>query len=82
MGIVTPPRGSKGRPPILNGKSGGGSPADPGSPRLPAQGSKGAPPNLNGGGGNSLPGYGTVGGGPYDPVRQPQSTRSSSAPLH
>lgn len=81
MGIVTPPHGSKGRAPNLNGKSGPGVPAT-GGVVTPARGGKGAPPLMNGKGNpTAIPGYGTIAGGPYDPTRQPQSTRSSAGPL-
>ena len=81
MGIVTPPRGSKGAAPFAQ-KSGAGSSASGGIVTNLPQGKRGAPPNLNGKSGGSLPGYGSAAGGPYNPVAQPQSTRSSTAPLH
>lgn len=82
MGIVTPPRKAQAARPLLNGSSGGGAPAT-GGIVTPVRKSQAASPLVNGKGNPSaIPGYGSVDGGPYNPTRQPQSTRSSSSPLH
>jgi hypothetical protein len=81
MGIVTPPRGSKGAAPFPQ-KSGAGSSASGGIVTNLPRGSKGAKPNLNGGSFSPSGAYGSAAAGPYNPSAQKQSTRSSSAPLH
>lgn len=81
MGIVIPVRESgKSLGSKLNGSQGGSVQNGGIAPALRHVGA--AAPNLNGGSGNAIPGYGSALGGPYQPVNQPQSTRSSQAPLH